>query len=56
MVSATEAAARILEIETLQDDVLSKLEALERRVEEVLAEYLGPKRDDSPPTLAQPSV
>jgi len=44
MVPAADAAARILEIESLQDDVLAQLEALERRVEEVLATYLGPAR------------
>jgi hypothetical protein len=31
---------RILEIEARQDDALRELEALERRLEQVLAEYL----------------
>jgi hypothetical protein len=33
-------AARILELEKQQDDALRELEALERRIEQVLAEHL----------------
>jgi len=40
MHSRSESAARILEIEARQDDALGQLEALERRVEAVLAEYV----------------
>ena len=35
-----EATARIVEIESRQDDVLRQLAELERRVEQVLAEFL----------------
>ncbi len=40
MDSRSDSAARILEIEARQDDALGQLEALERRVEAVLAEYV----------------
>jgi hypothetical protein len=41
MDSRSDSAARILEIEARQDDALGQLEALERRVEAVLAEYVA---------------
>ena len=44
----SEAAARILDLEARQDDVLRQLEELERQVEAVLAQHL-------PQTVAAPS-
>jgi len=38
----SEAAARILDLEARQDDVLRQLEELERQVEAVLAQHLPP--------------
>ena len=40
MDSFSDTTRRILEIEARQDDALRELEALERRLEQVLAEYL----------------
>jgi hypothetical protein len=40
MDSISDTTRRILEIEARQDDALRELEALERRLEQVLAEYL----------------
>ncbi len=56
MVPAAEAAARIQQIDTLQDEVLRKLDELERRTERVLAEHLGtaPQTDDRQPADAEP--
>jgi hypothetical protein len=48
MESLAETAARILDIEARQDDALSQLAALERRIEQVLAQHL-------PPVIAGPS-
>jgi hypothetical protein len=50
MQRTSEAAARIREIEALQDDVLVQLEELERRTAEVLARHLPP----GPPALDAP--
>lgn len=40
MDSISDTTRRILEIEARQDEALRELEALERRLEQVLAEYL----------------
>lgn len=41
MDSLSDSASRILEIEARQDDALRQLEALESRIEQVLAEQLS---------------
>lgn len=60
MCPCDEAAARILDIESRQDEVLKQLDELERRVAAVLAEYLPagtPLAALLPqPTLAQHTV
>ena len=59
MVPADEAAARIQQIDALQDEVLRKLDELERRTERVLAEHLGidPRSPDAPlPAAAEPDA
>jgi hypothetical protein len=48
MDSISDTTRRILEIEARQDEALRELEALERRLEQVLAEYL--------PMLASPHL
>ena len=40
MDSLSDSARRILEIEARQDEALKQLEALERQIEQVLAEHL----------------
>ena len=40
MDSITDTTRRILEIEARQDEALRELDALERRLQEILAEYL----------------
>ena len=48
MDSISDTTRRILEIEARQDEALRELEALERRLEQVLAEYL--------PIAARPQI
>ncbi len=55
MESFTETTARIVDIETRQDDVLRQLEILERRLEQVLAEY-APPASASPAAHLMPAI
>jgi predicted Zn-dependent peptidase len=52
MDSLSDSAARILEIESRQDEALRELETLELRIEQVLAEQLAAMAKKWPPKSA----
>ena len=51
MDALSDSTARVLDIEARQDDVLRQLEELERRLDQILAEY-----SPAPSSSAQPSA